>query len=153
MWRLAFVAAVALAGAACSSGGGSRETGDGPTDAAPVTQSVEVDGVTAEVTWLTAGDVGEVDADLSAYPPDGFVLLDVKLDTHSGDLTSIDFEREAALRQDGSKTRPEKWVSVSDDSHHREGVLVFPRRLEDGPAELTIQMDDDELVLLWEATP
>ncbi|HEU4759101.1 MAG TPA: hypothetical protein VFT91_03870, partial [Dehalococcoidia bacterium] len=108
MWRLAFAAAVALAGAACSSGGGSStETGGGPTAAASVTQSVEVGGVTVEATWLTAESVAEVDADLSAYPPDGFVLLDVKLDTHSGDLMSVDLEREAALRQDGSEARPE----------------------------------------------
>ena len=153
MWRLAFVAAVALGGAACSSGGGSRETGAGPTDAAPVTQSVEVDGVTVEVTWLTLGDVVEVDADLSAYPPDRFALLDVKLDTHSGDLMSIDMEQAATLKQGETQLQPEAWMSVSDDSHHREGVLVFPRRLDDGPVELTIQMDDEELVVLWEATP
>jgi len=156
--RLAFAAAVGVAAVlamACSSGGDGRPDGTAAPDAAgeDLTRSAEAGGVTVEATWLTKATAGEVDADLTAYPPDEYVLIELKLDTHSGDLNEIDLEREAALKQDGATLEPETWLSLSDDSHHREGVLVFPRSFKEGEVELTVPIKDEHVGLLWEAAP
>lgn len=157
--RLAFATAVGVAAVlamACSSGGDGRPAGTAAPDAASedLTRSAEAGGVTVEATWLTKTTAGEVDADLTAYPPDEYVLIELKLDTHSGDLNEIDLEREAALKQGGTTLEPETWLSLSDDSHHREGVLVFPLNIESGPADLTLSLsDDEEVALVWESPP
>ena len=156
--RLAFAAAVGVAAVlamACSSGGDGRPDGTAAPDAAgeDLTRSAEAGGVTVEATWLTEATVGAVDADLTAYPPDEYVIIELKLDTHSGDLNAIDLQREAALKQDGMTLEPETWLSLSDDSHHREGIIVFPRSLGDGPVELTVPIKDEDVGLLWEAAP
>ena len=49
--------------------------------------------------------------------------------------------------------RPEAWISLSDDSHHRGGVLVFKRTEADGPVELTLDLGDEEVSLRWESPP
>ena len=155
--RLAFAAAVGVAAVlalACSSGGDGRPAGTASPDAGEdLTRSEEAGGVTVEATWLTEATVGAVDADLTAYPPGKYVLIELKLDTHSGDLNEIDLQREAALKQDGMILEPETWLSLSDDSHHREGVLVFPRSFKEGEVELTVPIKDEDVGLLWEAAP
>ena len=155
--RLAFAAAVGVAAVlalACSSGGDGRPAGTAAPDAGEdLTRSAEAGGVTVEATWLTEATVGAVDADLTAYPPGKYVLIELKLDTHSGDLNEIDLQREAALKQDGMILEPETWLSLSDDSHHREGVLVFPRSFKEGEVELTVPIKDEDVGLLWEAAP
>lgn len=149
--RLCFLAATGalLLATACSSGGGGREPGGGQE----LTRAGEVDGITVEATWLTERDLSAVDADLGAYSLTEYVLLELTLDTHSGDLNEIDLERAPVLRQGTAELRPEAWVSVSDDSHHRAGVLAFSGELGDGPVELTLTIQNQELVLLWEAVP
>ena len=162
--RLWFAAAVgvALLAVACSKGTGpSLPAAQTPVNAGSaqpqageeLSRTGEAGGVTVEATWLTESALSEVDADLSRYPLDDFVLLEVKLDTHSGDLNEIDMEREPALRQGGAELSPQAWVSVSDDAHHREGVLVFAREMKDGPLELALGIGDKEVALLWEAAP
>ncbi len=138
---------------ACSSGG-SKEASDGEQNAtADLTRTEEAGGITVEATWLTEAAADEVDTDISPYPLDEYVLLQIKLDTHSGDLNEIDLEREAALKQGATVLAPQAWLSLSDDSHHREGVLVFPRALQNGEVKLTLPIQDEEVALLWEAAP
>ena len=115
--------------------------------------SLTTGAITVDGTWLVAEGLGEVDADLSAYPLDGFVLVEIAFTTHSGDLNKVDMEQEATLSQGGTDIRPEAWISLSDDSHHREGVLVFDRTEADGPAELTVDVGDEKVALLWEVIP
>jgi len=138
---------VALLAVACSGGDG------GQTDDEGLTQTADADGVTVEGTWLTAGSLGSVDADLTSYPLDEFVLVEVQFTTHSGDLNEIDMERASGLKQGDEAAAPVAWVSLSDDSHHREGILVFQRAGREGPAELTLDLGNDEVALLWEAVP
>ena len=57
------------------------------------------------------------------------------------------------LRQGRAEDLPEAWVSRSNDSHHRAGVLVFPRSLGAGPVELAIALGDEGVVLSWDAVP
>ena len=153
--RLAAVLVVGLAliALACSSGGSEPGTGDGPAAGEDLTRTSETDGITVEARWLTEAELTDLDADLSQYPLDAFVLLELKLDAHSGDLNEIDLQDGAMLRQGQAEEPPEAWMSESDDSHHREGILVFPRQLETGPVQLVLRIGEEEVVLLWEAAP
>jgi len=146
---------LALLAVACSSGGGNETqgAGEGPTPAAGLSQAGEVSGVTVEATWLTESNMKKAGVDLSRYPMGEFVLIEIQFTTHSGDLSKIDMVRAALLRQGTAEVQPQTWVSVSDDSHHRAGVLVFPRNLKDGPVDLAIKIGDKELALRWEAAP
>ena len=157
---LALALGASLLAAACSSGGGGEPSATGepggegqPAAGEELTRVSEAGGVTVEATWLMEGDLSGVDADLTKYPLDEFVVVEISLDAHSGDLNEIEMERAATLRQGASELPPEAWVSVSDDSHHRAGVLVFPRNLRDGPVELILTVGDDDVALLWEAAP
>ncbi len=134
--------------AACSSGSG------GETDAVgDLTRVSEVGGITVEAAWFTAKDRNREDSDLADYPQDDFVVLELRLDTHAGDLNSMDMVADASLNQGGATVAPEAWVSKSDDSHHRSGLLVFRRQLESGPVSLLLVIEDQEVALLWEETP
>ena len=145
---LGVAAALAFLGVACSTGG----DGGAATDQG-LTRVAEADGITVEATWLTEGSLRDEDADLGRYSLEEFVLLEVKMDTHSGDLGAIDMEGEASLSQGGAEQRPEAWVSTSDDAHHRAGFLVFARVQDPGAAELILRIGDAELAFLWEAVP
>ena len=151
---LALSAALALA-VACGGGGGEvgGEDRATPTAGEDLTRSAEAGAITVEGTWLVADSLVDVDADLSAYPLDGFVLIEISFTTHSGDLNKVDMEQAATLSEGGADIRPEAWISLSDDSHHRGGVLVFKRTEADGPAELTVDLADSEVALVWEVIP
>lgn len=140
------VAGLALLAAACSSAGGGE-----PSASSDLAQKGEAAGITVEATWLMEDALSGVEADLSRYPLDDFALLTIVLDTHSGDLTDIDMEQATSLRQGEEELRPQAWLSTSDDSHHRAGVLVFPRRLKDGPVELLFAHEEHQMALRWEA--
>ena len=142
----ALVVALALA-VACGEGGGADRAA--PTAGADLTRTAEAGGITVEGTWLVAESLGEMDADFSAYPLDRFVLIEIAFTTHSGDLNKVDIERAATLGEGGSDIRPETWISVSDDSHHRAGVLVFKRAQSEGPAKVTLALGDSEVALAW----
>ena len=146
----ALVLGLTLVALACSSGGEPRAAGTPSQDS---TQTSEAGGITVEARWLTEAELTDLDADLSQYPLDAFVLLELKLDAHSGDLNEIDLQDGAMLRQGQAEEPPEAWMSESDDSHHREGVLVFPKSLGTGPVQLVLQIGEEEVVLLWEAAP
>jgi len=66
------------------------------------------------------------------YGLDDYVLLEVKFTTHSGDLSRLDMTRLSAIRVDGQEYAPQAWESISDNPHHRAGVLVFTREAADG---------------------
>ena len=147
---LALVLGLALITLACSSDGAPRAAG---TPSQDLTQTAEAGGITVEARWLTEGQLTDLDADISRYPLDAFLLFELTLDTHSGDLNDIDLQDAAMLRQGQAVASPEAWVSESDDSHHRSGVLVFPLELHEGRVELAVNVKNDELVLAWEAPP
>lgn len=155
MKRLAFVTVLVVTLlAACSKGFSSApDAPGGPGRGPELTRIAEAGGVAAEGTWLTAKELDGVDTDMAPYPLDKFVLVKIQFTTHSGDLNRIDMERAAVLRQGEADEQPVGWISLSDDSHHRAGVLVFPRSLEVGQVKLTIAIGDEELALLWERVP
>ena len=155
MLRVAALALTVVLGAlavACGGGDGGDDRAS-PTAGADLTRSAEAGGITVDATWLTASDADGVDADLSAYPLEGFVLVEIGFTTHSGNLNEIDMEQAVSLREGGAEIRPEAWVSLSDDSHHRAGVLAFERTEAGGPVELTVDLGDEKVALVWEVIP
>ncbi len=148
---LIIIAVTALGGLAlaCSSGGdGSPSaTGDGITH----TQTVSVGGVEVEATWPGGG--GETPDGLADYPPERYLAIDVSMDTHSGDLGSIDMVQGSKLQAGSDTLKPETWVASNDDAHHRSGVLVFQRGQLTGPATLTVALADGVAELVWEKIP
>jgi len=147
---LVLMLGLALITLACSSDGEPRAVG---TSSQELTQTAEAGGITVEARWLTEGELTELDADVSRYPLDVFVLFELALDTHSGDLNDIDLQDAAMLTQGPAVSPPEAWVSESDDSHHRSGVLVFPLDQQEGEVGLTVDLGDEEVALLWEGPP
>lgn len=73
------------------------------------------------------------------YEPDRYTVFLVSFTTHSGDLSRYDLVALSALRAGGKILTPLRWVSTSDDSHHRAGALLFPKVDEGRPVELTIR--------------
>ena len=128
-----------LAATACSSddsdGSALRPSPPAATAATQVklTQSDDQGGVEIDVTWVTPETLGKLDSEQArGYGLDDYVLLEVKFTTHSGDLSRLDMTALSAIRVGGQEYAPQTWESISDDSHHRAGVLVFNRRTADG---------------------
>jgi len=142
---------VAVAVACGGDGGGADRAA--PTADADLTRSAEAGGVTVEATWLTTDALNGVDADLRSYPLEKFVLVEVQFTTHSGSLNEIDMVKASAMKQGDASGAAAAWVSLSDDSHHRAGVLVFKRPANSGAAELTLDLSGKEVALLWESPP
>jgi len=147
------VAVLLLAGLvslACSS-----DDGDGPPGSSgeeESTRTASTDGIDVEATWLGSAD--QVDSDeISNYPIEGFVLIEVNMDTHSGDLGSIDMVKAAELRTAAAALKADAWLSVSDDAHHRSGVIVFPRQTIAGPITLAVGLPEGAAELVWEQVP
>lgn len=153
MFRGALTVALALAGLvglACSSGGGDGGPIANPDDER-FTQKASVAGIDIQVNWLGSDD--ELGDELAKYPVDRFVLFEVSLDTHSGDLGSIDIMQAARLLVGANFRLPQAWVATSDDSHHRSGVLVFPRDGVTGPAALSLDFGAESVEFGWDEAP
>lgn len=63
----------------------------------------------------------------------------VSMNTHSVDLTGYDLTKASELVAAGRTLTPIRWTSTSDDSHHRAGVLSFPKVDRSGVLELRIK--------------
>ena len=145
-------ATLLLIASACSSGSqpstGDAENGSSEGD---LSQSASAGGIDVKATWQASDAASDVD--LTQYPADRFLFLEVKLDTHSGDLMSIDFPAAAEFRQGDKRFGPTGWIAAKDDAHHREGLLVVPREFAEGSVELVLQLGDDSLSLEWGSAP
>ena len=158
-----------LVAAACGGGGGDKSDiqpttrpATGTTQAGgPVklTQSDSQAGVQIDVTWVTPETLAKLDSEKArSYGLEDYVLLEVKFTTHSGDLSRLDLTRLSAIRVGGQEYAPKAWESISDDSHHRAGVLVFAKKapdgssLEAGPVELVMKSIADvaERIFRWQ---
>lgn len=147
MFRGALVAGLALVGLVsfgCSGGGGRDDLGS----QGAYTRAASVGSIDIEATWLGAD--AETRDELADYPPDRFLLLEVSLDTHAGDLGSVDMVEAATVETDEEFLEPEAWIASSDESHHRSGVLVFSRRDLAPPVKLTLVLEASTAELEWE---
>jgi hypothetical protein len=139
----------ALVGLACSPGdsdGSPDSEGDEGS-----TRTASAGGINVEAIWLGSSD--QLGDDLEAYPLGNFLLLEVSLDTHSGDLGSVDLVEAAKLYTGAGSLEPEAWVASSDESHHRSGVLVFPREEFAGSVALSVALGEEKVELVWERIP
>src|SRR5574341_1227621 len=84
-------------------------------------------GVEIEVTYATPEYVGSVNTDAAKYEPDSYAVFLVAMNTHSVDLSGYDLVKISQLRAGGETHAALRWISTSDDSHHRAGVLLFPQ--------------------------
>ncbi|MDQ7842391.1 MAG: hypothetical protein QN141_03655 [Armatimonadota bacterium] len=107
----------AAVGAAAERGRVQRDRGEG--------------GVAIEVTYD--------DPEAAGDEADRYTVFLVALTTHSGDLSTYDMVKISELRVGGRTFRPLRWVSTSDDSHHRSGILIFPKVPSGQPVELAIK--------------
>lgn len=138
-----------LVGLACSSGdGGGSPDSEGQEGA---TRTASAGGIDVEATWLGSGD--QLGDGLSAYPLGSFLLLEISLDTHSGDLGSVDLVEAAKLNTGAGPLEPEAWVASSDESHHRSGILVFPREQIVESVALSVALGGEKAELVWERIP
>lgn len=155
---------VALLATACTAGsGGEPDVGTarpGPpasgTTGFEATQVNEARGIAIEATWVTAEHLAEMGADsLAAYPLEQYVLVHLAFTTHSGDLNQYDLVELSSLNITGDSVAAKGWVSLSDDSHHREGVLIFARLTFSGPVELVLRDigGEPQRLFRWEAIP
>ena len=141
--------ATAVALAACSS--------SGPAASAATSAAPSLASQTNQMTKTSDGGQVTVVVDWSG-PSEGAVF-DVKLDTHSVDLDSLDLA-DATLRNDRGETMKARPWSAPKGGHHREGTLTF-----DGDStaflagakwielEITDVGDMPERTLRWEVGP
>jgi len=89
----------------------------------PLTQRDRGEGaVEIEVTLVLPGS-----PDAAKYGAQTQTVFFVSMNTHSVDLTGYDLVKVSELLAAGRTLTPTRWVSTSDDSHHRAGALLFPK--------------------------
>jgi len=126
-----------LVAARCSGSGGAA---DGTID--PWTKTDDGGAVSVEVTWVKPERLAadeKLRAAAGGYRADDVVVLHMKLNTHSKDLSDYDLGALATLDDGGTAQQPLGWSTIADDSHHTEAVLAFERP--DAPA-MTLVMAD-----------
>jgi len=132
-------AALLLVGVAVTAGvAAMRAAGDDDSkiaaDAATATEQrstgggVEVTAFLATPAHLRTMDATQAEqVDLGSQ-----VAIILKVDTHQGDLRNFDFAGAARLAAStGPEEAPASWVVMNDNSHHLEGMLLFPRQPRD----------------------
>lgn len=101
----------------------------------PLTQRDAGEGaVEIEVTLVVAGS-----PHAAKYGAETQTVFLVSMNTHSVDLSAYDLAKISELLVAGRAIRPVRWVSTSDDSHHRSGALIFPKVDQRVPLELRIK--------------
>lgn len=113
----------------------------GPAAAAPgyVQRDRGEGAVEIEVIFVTPEYLRAGGADAARYEPDRYSVFLVSMNTHSVDLSRYDMVQVSELRAGSQTLRPLRWISTSDDSHHRAGVLIFPQVDLARPVELLIK--------------
>ncbi|MCL4368290.1 MAG: hypothetical protein M1337_03865 [Actinobacteria bacterium] len=84
--------------------------------------------VLVDATILVPGALAQ-DSSLAPFAsdldPKKELGIALRFTTHSGDLKGIDMVAAGELETPAGARKPVRWVSESDDSHHRAGTLVF----------------------------
>lgn len=131
---------LAALAAACGGASGTRPPG---SEEGSATQTDDGAGsVTVEATWVTDDHLA-LDEQLreveTEYSGDDVVLLHVKMNTHSVNLSEYDLTAIATLVADGRTDAPLDSVMISDDQHHIDAVLVFQAPATASSAVLTLR--------------
>ena len=144
--RIALVAALGafiVVTAACAKG-----TSGAPSDAttstatSPTQKDDGAGSVTVEVTWVTPdhlADDEKLRAVADKHNGEDVVLLHVKMNTHSASLSKYDLAKISSLDTGGGPEAAIESVTISDDQHHAEAVLVFKRPSRSSMATLIVR--------------
>lgn len=74
--------------------------------------------------YATRSSQGDIAFDLTPREPtEGRFIIDIRVNTHSGDLADLDLRKVAALEAAGSTYRPIEATSLS--GHHSAGSITF----------------------------
>ena len=65
--------------------------------------------------------------DAAKYKADTQTVFLVSMNTHSVNLAGYNLVEISELVAAGQTLKPTRWAGTSDDSHHRAGVLTFPK--------------------------
>ncbi|MBI2166012.1 MAG: hypothetical protein HYU29_06370 [Chloroflexi bacterium] len=117
-------------------------------------------GVTVQAIWVTPLHLREMAQDVfGGYPAERYVLIHLKLDTHSVDLLKYDLPSLVTLQgRNNTYLVPEAWLALEESDHHREGIVAFPMTSNEqwaaieGVASLTLReiAGVSERVFTWE---
>lgn len=125
-----FIALLAVT-AACAKGTSGAPSDSATSTAASPTQKDDGAGsVTVEVTWVTPdhlADDEKLRAVADKHNGEDVVLLHVKMNTHSVNLSEYDLAKLSTLDAGAAPDPAIESVTISDDQHHAEAVLVFKR--------------------------
>ncbi len=151
--------ALLVLAAACTGGDDDADSRSGAdADASAATQTDSTGSVTVKATWITPGHLSgneELQAVADGYGAADVVLLHVEMNTHSVDLSGYDLTDLATLDAGVGPERPLEWLTISDDKHHTEGVIVFRRPPAAVAVALTLRNIGGvpERVLRWNPAP
>lgn len=87
-------------------------------------------GVSIEVTFMAPAyfQAFSNPSEAQKYELQKYLVFRISLDTHSIDLSKYDMRKITFLRDDkGYLYSAVLWIPQSDDSHHRAGIITFPR--------------------------
>lgn len=145
-WKLLMVFSAVLTLAL----GAAVQGGEAPADLSAWVRRASQAGVEVEVLFATPeyfkarGD----EAGMKRYRPDENLVFFIRMDTHSGDLSVFDIRRISFLRTNqGREIGALRWEAIGEGSHHRSGVLVFPKADPQGRQIVTAQTKYVELVI------
>ncbi|MBI4319978.1 MAG: hypothetical protein HY675_15925 [Chloroflexi bacterium] len=123
------------AGSSASASGGSSKSAAQETMRALTKIDLGKGKVSVQFSWVTLeylkakGEAGNAER----YALDKNVVFLAGMDTHSGSLSDIDLTKSVALRDEqGKEYTPTGWQSLSEDSHHRSGLLTFDKKSAEG---------------------
>lgn len=132
------VAPASLAAQSASSGAGAPAA----RDPASTAKDSGAGGVTVEASLASPEYLAS-----KGQPADVWAFM-VSLDTHSVDLSGIDIVKEAVLRDGKGRTlKPLGWRPLSEDSHHRSGLLLFSKSATGMTPTAADQLKEIQLVL------
>ena len=147
---------VAASSAACS---GAASPSVSPTAAASVSPAATASAGPAGAASTRRSEGGKVTVEATWAGPPAGAVFDIKLDTHSVDLDSIDLS-DAVLRNDRGETLSARPWTAPKGGHHREGTLTFVGDVEgffSGARSVELDLvgigGTPERVLRWEIGP
>jgi hypothetical protein len=91
-----------------------------------------------DTAYVKQASEGEVTLELSPRWQDSVLVVEIRANTHSVDLSSVDLGEQTRLIVDGTEVNPVEAGSLS--GHHAQATVVF--RLEKRPSSFTIEVRD-----------
>ena len=135
------IASLAIA-AACAGKTSGAPSGTNATASSATQRDDGAGSVTLEVTWATPEYIAE-DEKLrpvaERHAGEDVVLLHVKMNTHSVNLSKYDLAKLSTLDGGAGPEPAIESVTISDDQHHAESVLVFKRPEKAATATLIVR--------------